>query len=253
MHKGFINSQASHEHSLKVLNELYEHDDFMESVGRVIDLGCSRDALDITWWATRTTRDDIAVPLNISCTGVDLVENIDTTARQAGVSYIKQDIETLNHTKKGYDILWCHDTFQYMINPLQCLSNWWHIANPGAMFVLMVPQTTNIEFQRQAFDLPNGCYYNHTIVSLMYMLATTGWDCASGFFQKKPADPWINIITYRSNNQPRDPKNTTWYDLADLGMIPPSAVESLNRYGYVRQRDLLLPWLDKSLSYFGDH
>jgi hypothetical protein len=85
------------------------------------------------------------------------------------------------------------------------------------------------------------------------MLATTGWDCASGFFQKRANDPWINIIVYRSDHQPRDPKKTSWYDLAESNMLPASAVQSLNKYGYVRQRDLVLPWLDKSLSYYGDH
>lgn len=254
MHKGFSSPQASHEHSLRVLESLYEHDDFMESVGRVIDLGCGADALDLVWWATRTTRDDTPIPLNISCVGVDtVVDSLAPPAKRAGVHYIKHDLETLAQTKHRYDILWCHDTFQYMINPLGCLANWWNIANPGAMLVLMIPQTTNIEFQRQAFDLPSHCYYNHTVVSLMYMLATTGWDCSSGFFQKHPADPWINIIVYRSGHQPRDPRTTSWYHLAEQGLLPTSAMASLDRYGYVRQRDLLLPWLDKSLAYFGDH
>jgi hypothetical protein len=43
----FKNAQDSHEHSLKTLNDLYEHDDFMESIGRVVDLGCGYDALDL--------------------------------------------------------------------------------------------------------------------------------------------------------------------------------------------------------------
>lgn len=253
MHKGFINSQASHEHSLTVLESLYEHDDFMESVGRVIDLGCGREALDLVWWSTRTTRDEEQRPLNISCTGVDLVDQLDQPAQQARVSFVRHDLETFNQTKRGYDILWCHDVFQYMTNPLQCLANWWRLANPGAMFVLMIPQTTNIEFQRQAFDLPSGCYYNHTVVSLMYMLATTGWDCGSGFFQKHPNDPWINIIVYRGEHEPMDPKQTSWYQLAEKGVLPRSAEDSINRYGFVRQRDLLLPWLDKSLMTMQDH
>lgn len=253
MHKGFSSPQASHEHSLQVLESLYEHDDFMESIGRVIDLGCGKEALDLRWWASRTTRDDVPVPLNISCTGVDLIDQLDDHARQDKISYVRHDLETLNQTKRGYDILWCHDTFQYMTNPLACLANWWQIANSSAMLVLMLPQTTNIEFQRQAFDQPSGCYYNHTIVSLIHMLAVTGWDCGSGFFQKRPTDCWINVIVYRSNIAPMDPRTTTWYHLAERGLLPASAVNSLNRYGYVRQRDLLLPWLDKSLTSFANH
>lgn len=253
MHKGFISPQASHEHSLTVLESLYEHDDFMESIGRVVDLGCGRDALDLKWWATRTTRDDTPLPLNISCTGVDQVDGLDESARQSGINFVKHDLETFSQAKRGYDILWCHDTFQYMINPITCLANWWQVANPSAMLVLMLPQTTNIELQRQAFDLPSGCFYNHTIVSLMYMLATTGWDCGAGFFQKRPDNEWINIIVYRSNYEPMDPKTTSWYHLAERGLLPASAADSINRYGYVRQRDLLLPWLDKSLTSFANY
>jgi SAM-dependent methyltransferase len=248
----FKNAQESHQHSLETLNELYEHDDFMESVGRVVDLGCGQEALDLHWWATRTTRDEAPVPLNIKCVGMDLVENISAEAK-AVASYQQVDIETLTETKRKYDVLWCHDTFQYMVNPLQTLANWWNIAEESGMLVLIVPQTTNVEFNRLAFDQPSGCYYNHTLVSLIHMLAVTGWDCSAGFFSKRQNDPWLRAIVYRSNTQPRNPKTTNWYNLAELGLLPASAVDSINKYGHVRQQDLLLPWLDKSLTWFGQH
>lgn len=250
-YKPFIDHVASHQHSLGTLEVLYEHDDFMESVGRVADLGCSHQALDLVWWATRTTRDDVPVPLNIQCVGFDLFDSLDSNARQAKVAYQKQDIETLSETQKPFDILWCHDTFQYLIDPIGCLSRWRNIAADGGMLALIVPQTTNMEFNDLAYDLPSGCYYNHTLVSLIQMLAVTGWDCKSGFFLKQPNDPWLHAVVYKSNQAPRDPRKTTWYDLVESKLLPDSADASIQKYGYLRQRDLILPWLDKSLMWLG--
>jgi SAM-dependent methyltransferase len=247
----FKNSQESHAHSLSTLNDLYEHDDFMESVGRVLDLGCGYDALDLQWWATRTTRDDVPLPLNIQCTGIDLIDNISREAKQTNVTYQRHDLENIQSIKRPYDILWCHDTFQYMINPLQCLINWRNLCTQNGMLILILPQTTNIEFNRQAFDQPSGCYYNHTMVSLIHMLAVTGWDCRGGFFKKAPNDPWLHAIVYKSDQGPSDPRNTSWYGLAEKGLLPSSAEESINKYGYLRQHDLVLPWIDKSLSWMG--
>jgi hypothetical protein len=67
----FRNSEESHAHSRLTLDVLYEHDDFMESVGRVADLGAGPDGLDAVWWATATTRDDPPQPLNIQVVAVD--------------------------------------------------------------------------------------------------------------------------------------------------------------------------------------
>lgn len=247
----FKNSQESHEHSLRTLNDLYEHDDFMESIGRVVDLGCGTDALDLQWWANRTTRDDDPIPLNIQCMGIDQIDGIGREARELKIAYQRSDLETMTQTKRPFDIVWCHDTFQYMTNPLQVLKNWRSLCAQNGMFVLIVPQTTNMEFNRQAFDQQSGCYYNHTMVSLIHMLAVSGWDCRSGFFKKQPNDPWLHAIVYKSDQEPSDPRNSSWYSLAEKGLLPASAEESINKYGYLRQHDLVLPWIDKSLSWMG--
>ena len=247
----FRNSEESHAHSRLTLDVLYEHDDFMESVGRVADLGAGPDGLDAVWWATATTRDDPPQPLNIQVVAVDQFDRFLPAKKNKNLSYQRSDLETLKETSRGFDILWCHDTFQYMTNPLQCLANWWNVAADNGMLALILPQTTNMEFNDEAFDLPSGCYYNHTLTSLIYMLATTGWDCGGGFFRKQSGDPWLHAVVYKSSQAPRDPKTTTWYDLIDSGLLPDSAVKSINKYGYLRQRDLVLPWLDKSFHWLG--
>lgn len=247
-YSSFTGSNYSHEHSLETLNLFYEHDDFMESVGRLADLGCGQDALDLEWWATRTTRDEENIPLNIQCVGIDNAFD-SLKFRHSNVSFQKQDLETLDRVTKPFDILWCHDTFQYLLNPLQTLANWRKICHRDGMLVLILPQTTNLVFNRQEFNVPNAHYYHYTVTNLLYMLAVTGWDCANGFFKKDPGDPWLHAIVYNTDEPARDPRKTGWYDLLETDLLPESAKQSINRHGYIKQADLILPWLDKSLTW----
>jgi hypothetical protein len=82
------------------------------------------------------------------------------------------------------------------------------------------------------------------------MLSITGWDCAPGFFLKRANNPWLHAVVYRSNIEPMDPK-TSWYHLAETGLLPESAMVSINKYGFLNQSDLVLPWLDKNLIWYG--
>lgn len=247
----FRNPEESHAHSLETLNWLYEHDDFMSSIESIVDIGCGA-GLDTEWWATRTTRDEIAEPLNIKCTGLDLVDTPRVAKKYSNITYQQTDFEKQIHAPKKakFDVLWCHDSFQYAINPLETLKLWYSVAAPNAMLVLILPQTTNIEYRKLSFIQPNGCYYHYTLVNLIHMLAVTGWDCKAGFFKKSPNDPWLHAIAYKSDQAPMDPK-TSWYQLAETGLLPQSAEESINRHGFINQNDLILPWLDKSLTCYG--
>lgn len=247
----FSSAEESHNHSLQILNLMYEYDDFMESVGRVADLGCGSEGLDMLWWATRTTRGEEQIPLNINCTGFDTIEKLN--CKHKNISYQKQNIEQLARVKRGYDILWCHDTFQYMINPIQTLSNWRNVANNDAMLVLALPQTTTVQYNQQLFDVPSGHYYHYTLTNLIYMLAVSGWDCRSGFFKKVSTDPWLYAIVYKSQEKQFEPQTTSWYDLCETELLPACAVDSITKYGYLRQQDLILPWLDKSLTWMAQH
>lgn len=248
----FRNTEESHQHSLETLNALYEYDDFMESVGTVVDLGCDQ-GLDLKWWATRTTRDDNPRPLNIQCTGVDIIETVPLIKKHSNMAYHKGNFEqnTIIPKRIRYDVLWSHDSFQYCINPLETLKLWRLIANNDAMLVLIIPQTTNIEQRQMAFYQRSGCYYHHSIVSLIHMLAVTGWDCKSGFFKKNPTDNWLHAIVYKSAHEPLNPQTTTWYDLAEKQLLPVSAEQSIEKHGFLKQQDLVLPWLDKSLTWLG--
>ena len=244
----FVHPGDSHGHSLQVLNALYEYDDFMASIATMVDLGCGAGD-DLAWWATATTRDEVPEPLNIQCQGVDILPQLPMARQHANVTYQCVDFEgKIQPPKKGFDVLWCHDAFQYAVNPLQTLSQWWHITSAGGMLVISVPQTILTQRGQLAYYLDAGSYYHHTMVSLIRMLATAGWDCRAGFFQQRSADPWIHAIVYKSSHAPQDPKTTTWYKLSELELLPESADLSIHAYGYLHQQDLILPWVDKSLA-----
>lgn len=247
----FGSPEASHAHSLRTLETLYQFDDFMQSVANVVDMGCGA-GLDMLWWATRTTRDINPVPLNIRCTGIDLADRCAATDKHKYISYVPQDFEQLIRVhKRRFDVIWCHDAFQYVQDPFSTLRQWRDIASPGAMLVLIIPLTTTFSLNREQVEQADGCYWHWTLVNLLHVLAVSGWNCATGFFQQLPGDPWITAIVYRDDQAPMDPRSTRWYDLCDRGLLPTSAVASIHRHGYLRQQDLVLPWIDKSLAWFG--
>lgn len=241
----FSDHHVSHAHSLKTLEAFYEFDDFMDSVRTVLDLGCGHGQ-DMLWWATRTSRDQQAPrPLNIRCTGVDLAERC--ASKHPNITYRSRDFETdMDLAGKKFDILWCHDAFQYCHSPYQTLQRWRDKTNANGMLVLMVPQTTNFGQNRQDFRCLDGCLYHWTLVNLMYVLALTGWDCRTGFFLKTQDDPWLHAVVYKTD-LPALPARSNWYSLLETNLLPDSAVQSINKNGHVRQQDLVLPWIDKSL------
>lgn len=249
----FSTVRDSHQHSLQTLDHLYQYDDFMMSISTMADLGCGQGA-DLEWWATRTTRDDDPRPLEIRCTGIDVVESVPVADLYNNVTYLRHDFEqSFPPLKRTFDVLWCHDSFQYVIDPFATLKHWLEITSQDGMLALVVPQCTNLEYRTQAFDQRDYVYHNWTMVSLLHVLAVSGWDCSSGFFRKQPDDPWLHSVVYKGEFEPLDPRTTRWYHLAEQGRLPASAVQSIEKHGYLRQRDLVLPWLDKSVTWMGQH
>lgn len=247
----FPTAQESHEHSAFVLDTLQEFDDFMESIGSVCDMGGGA-GLDALWWSTRTVREDKPnpTPLNIKSTVIDIKDTFDVEHKN--VKFHKADFEDTG-LKEKFDMIWSHDSFQYALNPVKTLAHWWSLANPNAMLVIQVPQTTNIKHNRQEFTNDNFSYNHYTLVNLIHMLAVNGWDCRDGRYFKRINDPWIRLAVYKSDVEPMDPRITTWYDLIDKGLLPKSAERSINKWGYLRQEDLELSWFDGHLEAFFNH
>jgi hypothetical protein len=248
----FSGPQESHQHSLSILSALQEYDEFMESIRTVVDLGCG-SGLDLEWWATRTTREENPQPLNINCVGVDQQERLPVAHNYSNITYQRTNFEKIIHPPKDqlFDVLWCHDSFQYCITPIDTLRLWRNIGSDGCMLAVSVPQTTNLVHNQLWVQQTSGVYYHYSLVSLIHMLCVSGWDCHTGYFSKQPNAPWITAIVYKSQYEPMDPATTTWYDLADKKLLPDSAIKSINAHGYLRQEDLLIEWLDHSLTWMG--
>jgi hypothetical protein len=85
------------------------------------------------------------------------------------------------------------------------------------------------------------------MVNLIHMLATAGWDCRSGFFRQSPGDMWLHAMVYKGDQTPLNPKTTNWHELSELKRLPESADASIYAHGYLRQQDLVVPWIDHSL------
>ena len=88
----FKNDNESHEHSLEILNALGQYEDFMLSIKTLADIGCG-SGKDLVWWATRTTNDDYAKPLNIQCQGIDILDNLPIATQYPNITYQKVDFE----------------------------------------------------------------------------------------------------------------------------------------------------------------
>ena len=84
------------------------------------------------------------------------------------------------------------------------------------------------------------------------MLAVNGFDCRDAYFLKEAGDPWLHIAVYKTDHEPMDPVETSWNDLAAKNLLNDSMKNSLNKYGYLRQEDIMYAWLDKDFHFIQD-
>jgi hypothetical protein len=122
---------------------------------------------------------------------------------------------------------------------------WNENMSVNGMLILSIPQNIHYEHNRLNNIGHNGCYYNYNVVNLMYMLATNGFDCRDAYFYKDINDMWLHAAVYKSDVQPMNPKTTKWHDLIDANLLNQSVAQCVEKYGYVRQEEILTTWLDK--------
>lgn len=248
----FSNVSESHDHSLETLKILYGYDSFLDSLEVIADFGCGV-GLDSQWWATLETRDDPPEPRNYTVYSVDKnVSKFDPEVKKLpNIKLLEDDFDIPGDTiiPVAADLVWCHDAFQYVVNPIQTLATWNARMNVNGMLILIFPQASRYEYNRYQNASYNWCYYNHNIVSLMYMLAVNGFDCRDAYFKKEENNPWLYAAVYKSDIPPMNPKTTSWYDLAEKKLLNESVEDSLNRFGYVKQEILVTNWLDKDFNF----
>lgn len=244
----FTSPEDSHKHSLETLELLYGHDDFMDSIKSVADVGCGK-GLDIEWWATRETREEIPKPHNYDCYAIDWAPNTVKAGLPNNVTVIEGDFNK-PVLEKRVDIIWAHDCFQYSTNPIATLRNWNSMMHENGMLILQVPQCVNIEHKRYAARTYSYQPFSYNITNLIYLLACNGFDCNDGMFIKTAGDPWIKCAVYKAT-EPLEVRDTSWYDLVETKLLPKSAVQGIDKYGYLRQEDIVTRWIDSRITEFG--
>ena len=75
----------------------------------------------------------------------------------------------------------------------------------------------------------------------------SGFDCYDGHFKFKRGENFLWASVYKGTQQPLDPHNTTWYDLAEKELIPPSLIKCVNQFGHAKMEKVTVEWLDHSL------
>jgi SAM-dependent methyltransferase len=242
----FKNYKDSYDHTQFIRDLLYNYDSFLDSLEVVADFGCG-DGSNIEWWAKLETRDDPPEPRNYLCYAVESnVKRIRTeVASLTNVKVIEANLEESRFIPRQLDFVWCHDKFQYITNPLNTLKQWNEMMNVNGMLVMTIPQAVYYKNNRLNNISYNGCYYNHNIVNIMYMLTVNGFDCRDAYFYKKENNMWLYIAVYKSDIPPMDPQTTTWHDLIEFKLVNESVENCINKYGYVKQEEIITTWLDK--------
>lgn len=239
----FISSYKSHEHSREVLDLIYQYDSFLDSITTICDMGCGA-GLDSMWWATLNTRDDPPEPRNYRVLALDRdISQINPDLKKLeNISILEKDFENPVLPVK-VDLIWSHDSLQYALRPVETLSIWNTQMSDNGMLVVSVPEYSGNLNGRIVNRVYNGTFYNYNIVNLVHMLAMAGFDCQDAYFYRR--NNWLYAGVYKIR-EPFDPRTTKLHDLIDAGMLHKSAVDSITRYGHMRQEDLIYPWLDKN-------
>lgn len=247
----FRNAYHSHEHSVyQVLNLIYGYDDFLESIETVAVMGCGA-GLDCQWWATLENKEDPPEPYNYRVYGVDIDINRVTIEPTDNLQLIQGDFETVALPER-VDLIYCHDAFQFALNPLQTIRHWNQLLNVNGMLVIAYQQPQSYVMNRWNSQTMSGCLHNHTFGTMLYMLALSGFDCRDAYFYKQPNNPWLYAAVYKNDEKFLDPSTTTWYDLCEKRVVNDSVIESVRRYGHLKMGEIFYPWLDKDYHYAQD-
>lgn len=246
----FKNPYDSHAHSMQVFNLLREYDTFLESLSVIADMGCGA-GLDTQWFATLETRDDVPEPMNYTVYAVDRnIDNIMPDVKKLpNVVPIEGDFEQ-RLIPRQVDLMWAHDVFQSIQDPWNTLKVWKQTMSHNGMLLLAIPQTTYYDYTRKKLivDCHSHQYYSYNLLTLTYMLASSGFDCRDAYFFRETNTPWLYAGVYASEHEPLG-KGASWHDLADRQLINDSLINSVQKHGHARLEDVIVSWFDRD-NYF---
>jgi SAM-dependent methyltransferase len=215
-------------------------------------MGCGTGE-DAHWWATLENYEDPPQPYNFNVFAVDKDPGkLAQVPALKNINKICDIYDKENLFPISIDLMWAHDSLNYSTDPLKTLRMWNSYMTTNGMLLISIPQYNGVEYNRYYSRTYNCCYFNYTPTSLIYMLTVNGFDCRDAYLLKKFGDPWIQMAVYKSDVPVMDPETTNWYDLADKNLLHPSIVTSINTHGYLKQEEIVMPWLDKE-NYFIDY
>jgi SAM-dependent methyltransferase len=241
----FRNPYQSHEHSLTILNQIYEYDSFLDNLSTIADMGCG-EGHDSAWWAELMTRDEPTEPRNYTVYAVDRDTSRfdpDILKQNSNIHLVEADVSTVQLPKK-VDFIWAHNIFHTLPDPVKTLATWKSLLNNNGMMLLALPQTTYI--QRNQLRIANyNQFYNYNILNLIYLLAINGFDCNDAYFYREDDSPWLYAGVYANDMQPL-PIGTSWYELAERKLINKNLIDGIERKGYADISDVVVQWFDKN-------
>jgi SAM-dependent methyltransferase len=238
------NPANSRLHSLNFLQQIYGYPEMLESIDSVLDVG-SRDGHDAFWWAMCDDGDETnPIPLNINVTALDKNPIWNTDFEHKNINKVKGDWDEITFDKK-FDVVWAHSVLQEAKDPLKFLHKMNKVCSDGGVLCLSFPSNVNTFYGEPDHRVYDTATHHITIVSLIHMLALSGFNTRDGFLHKQPNTNIINAFVYKDSNDIYDYNEKTISDLLEL--MPEICSEQINKFGYLTNKGLLLKWLSGTI------
>jgi SAM-dependent methyltransferase len=226
--------------TLRLLNR---YGDFMDGIKTVVDMGAGIGAESL-WWATNRDSDNRL--RDIKVTAYELYSNPQVSAQHENIHWRIRDFVDTQLEEASQDFIWANNSFQYAYNPIETLIHWNKILRQDGMLCMHIPVNNSLYYNQDRIVFDNeytsGCCFNHTLGSLIYMLATAGFDCRQGHFAQD--DQWIKAAVYKSDANPQ--LNSSLYELKDKNLLPTCLDGVIQGKNSFKNSDLRVEWIDRS-------
>lgn len=239
--------------SLETLTLLGEHQDFMESLSVMADMGAGAGK-DSLWWVTQSVNDEQGElhPLNIKVHAFDTFTDPNRIAHK-NILWHSKDFSNTGMPVNSLDLIWSNNSFQCSNNPLATLSHWWELLKEDGMLCLIIPYNLQLTSFRQQprinTTIDAGAYFNYSPGNIIALLASSGFDCRGGHFKFVHGDKWMRAAVYKTLHKPQ--RCINWYELIENKLLPYSVEKAILSKGKFDDTDIVVEWVDHSVYNLG--